>query len=103
MFVISVRRFFIASAMFAVLSCTFGSIASADRFYKDGVIKVELSTDWTRGGGQPTWCASLANDNYPGKPFEIQSSSEEFKWDIPELHIGANYKYHCTLLIDTKG
>jgi hypothetical protein len=97
----TIRRVLVAGSAAIMLVCGFGVAASAqdNSFFHPGVKRVSLSTDWTRGGGQPHWCAAMANQHFPGKPFYILGSSEEFKWDEPLLRIGPNYKYHCDLLI----
>jgi hypothetical protein len=58
-----------------------------------------LSTDWINGSGQPQQCAVLAARDYPGRPWQIMSSSEEMRWGNETFHIDAQYRYHCTLLV----
>jgi hypothetical protein len=96
----TIRRVLAGSAAI-MLVCGFGAVASAgdNDFFIEGVKRVSLSTDWTRGGGSPHWCAAMANQHYPGKPFQLLGASEEFKWDEPIFHIGPNYKYHCDMLV----
>jgi hypothetical protein len=60
---------------------------------------VSLSTDWIQGEFLPQDCAVLAAQDYPGRPWQIMSVSEEFKFSNEILRIGALHKYHCTLLV----
>jgi hypothetical protein len=98
----TIRRVLVAGSAAIMLVCGFGVAASAQdasSFFPAGVKQVSVSTGWTNGGGQPHWCAAMANQHFPGKPFYILSSSEEMMWDNEFLRIGPHYKYHCNMLI----
>ena len=62
-----------------------------------------FSSGWLGPGNTATRvCPGLVRAEYGNRPFQIMNTSEEHKWEIPELRINARYRYHCTVLLGPK-
>jgi len=65
-----------------------------------GWSKVHLDTDWLGPGyNQGDACNGIARSKFGDRPFEVVGTSESQRWRVPELHIDAQYQYHCDVLV----